>query len=144
MLDMSAAVLPQVLRPAPDFARVFPALPPQIVRLPFREREVASIVYREGVCTAKQVQALLSTSMSNGAVRSMLVRLVKKGHLARNWGQRGRGHQFLYFPAESSDVTKMKVLEKVAVAFFNGSLSMMASELTQKVNGTTIEGEAAA
>jgi len=103
------------------------AVPPQLERLARREREVATIVYAYGPMTASQVQERLSDEISNGAVRSMLVRLVGKGILTRRWGRRGRGQTFIYAPAITSDDLKFDVIRRVTVEFFDGSLVDVAT-----------------
>lgn len=108
-----------------------PTLPPQIQRLALREREVATIVYLNGACTAKDVQSLLPVKLSNGAVRSMLVRLVRKGLLERKWGKRGPNQWHVYLPAIAPDDLKERALRDVAEMYFGGSLlSAAMSALT--------------
>lgn len=101
----------------------FSYIPPQVEQLAWREREVASIVYRFGYATAKDVQAQLSESVSNGAVRSMLVRLVRKGILRRRPGKRGAGCADVFIAALSIDHARTRALAKLADDFFGGSLS---------------------
>ncbi len=96
--------------------------PPHLDRLPPREREVARIVYDYGACTANQVQALLATPISNGAIRSMLVRLIRKNILRRRWGARGRGREHVYMPALMPSDVQRHILLEVSEKFFDGSL----------------------
>ncbi len=106
--------------------------PPHLDRLPPREREVARIVYDYGACTANQVQALLATPISNGAIRSMLVRLIRKDILRRRWGARGRGREHVYMPALMPSDVQRHVLLEVSEKFFEGSLKatvLMALDL---------------
>lgn len=100
----------------------FSYIPPQVEQLAWREREIASIVYRFGYATAKDVEAELSQSVSNGAVRSMLVRLVRKGILRRRPGKRGAGCADVFIAALSIDHARTRALAKLADDFFGGSL----------------------
>ena len=127
---MTIATLPHLLKSARATAGPGMVLPPQVNLLAPREREVAAIVYRAGLCTAKQVQAQLSSPITSGAARSMLVRLVKKGLLVRHWGRRGRGHEYVYGPALDPDHAKRRAVEEIAEAFFGGSLAALAKEIS--------------
>lgn len=117
-------------------------LPMQVQRLAVREREVAAIVYANGATTANEVQKRLSDEISNGAVRSMLVRLVAKGILARRWGKRGRGQNFIYTPAITSDDLKHDAIKRVTVEYFNGSLvdvAITVADLLRVANGVSAQ-----
>ena len=108
-----------------------PQLPRQVLRLASREREVATIVYAQTSATARQVEAQLSTAMTNSAVRSMLVRLVSKGILSRRaiGGKRGRGQEYLYRPAATEVDLKIRALKRLSEDFFEGSLAEAAQLL---------------
>ena len=93
-------------------------LPPQVSELAWRERQIASIVYR----------------LSNGAVRSMLMRLVAKGILSRRPGKRGAGCSDLFIARLSVEDARKRALAKVADDFFGGSLTLLgacATEMTR-------------
>ena len=113
-------------------AATAPQLPRQVLRLASREREVATIVYAQTSATARQVEAELSTVMTNSAVRSMLVRLVRKGILSRRAiaGKRGRGQEYLYLPALKEADLKIRALKRLSEDFFDGSL-IEAAQLLQ-------------
>lgn len=101
-------------------------MPPQILMLAFREREVATIVYSRGAATAKQLERDLSNNISNGAIRSMLTRLVGKGILRRVWGSRGRGQEYVYVPAITPDDVQQRALHDLSELYFDGSLAALA------------------
>jgi predicted transcriptional regulator len=105
-------------------------VPPQVEQLAWRERQIASIVYRFGYATAKDVQSQLGESVSNGAVRSMLVRLVSKGILRRRRGKRGAGCADVFIAALSIDHARARALSKLAEDFFGGSLSDLEEYIT--------------
>jgi predicted transcriptional regulator len=108
---------------------------PQLEKLAWREREVATIVYRHGASTANEVQARLSGPISNGAVRSMLVRLVGKGILMRRWGKRGRGQEYVYLPVITPAEVKHRALVEVSEKYFEGSLSAVALGVLELIDG---------
>jgi predicted transcriptional regulator len=103
-------------------------LPPQVRALADREREVATIVYRRGASTAIDVENRLSPRITNAAVRSMLVRLTKKGILRRERGTRGRGQQCVYLPAMTLSDVKERAIRELAGRYFEGSLLTLALE----------------
>lgn len=109
-------------------------LPPDLKKLAQREREVAMIIYHHGACTAKEVQERLSASISNGAVRSMLVRLVRKGLLERRWGKRGRGQEYVYLPAIMPVDVKRRALTEVTEKYFGGSLTAVALGILELID----------
>jgi predicted transcriptional regulator len=98
-------------------------VPPQVQELAWRERQVAAIVYRFGYATAKDVELELHGSVSNGAIRSMLVRLTRKGLLKRRRGKRGAGCADVFIAALSVDHARRRALSKLADEFFGGSYS---------------------
>jgi predicted transcriptional regulator len=104
-------------------------LPPQVTGLAQREREIATFIYEEGACTAKDIEPRISPPISNGALRSMLVRLVNKGILRREWGKRGRGQQFVYVPSIMPDDVKRRAIRQLSDLYFEGSLLTMMMEL---------------
>ena len=116
-------------------ASIAPQLPRQVLTLASREREVATIVYAQTSATARQVEGQLSTVMTNSAVRSMLVRLVRKGILSRRAiaGKRGRGQEYLYLPALTEADLKIRALRRLSEDFFDGSLSEAAQLLQMLV-----------
>jgi predicted transcriptional regulator len=101
-------------------------LPRAVRRLAPREREVATLIYRRGALTAKEVGGHIS-DVSNGAIRTMLGRLVRKGILkCRNSGY---GKTLLYLPAiASADIVEI-ALKRVAEDFYQGSVPEAAAAI---------------
>jgi predicted transcriptional regulator len=110
-------------------------LPPQVAQLAQREREIATFIYEEGACTAKDIEPRISPPISNGALRSMLVRLVNKGVLRREWGKRGRGQQFVYVPSITPDEVKRRAIRQLSELYFEGSLLTMMMEVFDSLDG---------
>jgi predicted transcriptional regulator len=90
---------------------------PLLTRLPPREQELATIVYLNTSITATEVEAALSSEITNAAVRSMLTRLVAKGVLRRT----KREGKFFYAPALLLPDVQDRALERVIDEFFGGS-----------------------
>ena len=105
-----------------DQERSADLLPPHVEALVGREKEIACIVYARGASTAREVQSRLSATVSNAAVRSMLMRLVDKGVLRLDRGQRGPGHPSTYFPTVTPNAVKQRALAQLADRYFDGSL----------------------
>jgi predicted transcriptional regulator len=102
-------------------------LPPQVEQLATRERELASLVYRSGGLTAKDLEQELSGPISNAAIRSMLVRLcdkkiLKRRKLPMETDHCGKRVAYLYLPAIDDQAMKARVLKQVARDYFSGSL----------------------
>jgi len=116
-------------------------LPPQVAQLAVREREIATLIYRSGGMTAKDLEEQVSDGLSNSSIRSMLGRLCEKKILKRRkWPMQtkscGKRIAFLYLPAIDDEAVKVRVLRQVAQDYFNGSLvklmAQVADELLQQ------------
>jgi predicted transcriptional regulator len=94
---------------------------PLLTNLAPREQEVATLVYLNANMTATEVEAALSSEISNAAIRSMLNRLVAKGVLQRHKGD-GKSY-FIYSPAVQLPEIQERALERIAGDYFGGSLS---------------------
>lgn len=92
---------------------------PVLTRLPPREQEVATIVYLNTTITATEVEAALSSHITNSAVRSMLNRLVEKGVLQRHRSRK----KFYYSPALLLPEVQERALARVVCDFFGGSFT---------------------
>lgn len=119
-------------QPLPRIAGETRAIHPvRVLDLYEREQEVAIVVYRRGCATANEVQDRLSDPLSNGAVRSMLNRLVGKRILKRQ--RRGPHGAFVYLPALTDEVIEERALRQLANDFFDGSLFRTAAALDKLV-----------
>lgn len=110
-------------------------IPPQVNRLASRERELATIIYRLGPLSSTDVQAKLSTPLSNSAVRSMLVRLVQKGILDRYSEGRGFWKKYFYRAKITPMQLKRQVLSQIAEQYFDGSLASVALGALELMEG---------
>ena len=101
-------------------------LPRAVRQLARREREVAVLIYRKGALTAKEIGSHVS-GVSNGSIRTMLVRLVRKGILKRR--PSGYGKTFLYVAAIGpTDVVEI-ALKRVAEDFYQGSVFKAVTDI---------------
>jgi predicted transcriptional regulator len=96
--------------------------PIEVEQLLWREREIATIVYRLRAATAKDVCDSLSAPLHNASVRSMLNRLVAKGILKRTLS----GKAFVYLPALTSSDSRTLALRRFADDYFAGSVHLAA------------------
>lgn len=101
-----------------------------------RERQVMDVIYELGSATAKEVRANLPDPPSGSAVRAVLTRLVRLGHLR----YREAGPRYVYSPAQSRQKIRRAALRKVVDTFFEGShlhtmnalLGLSAEKLSKK------------
>jgi predicted transcriptional regulator len=102
-------------------------LPPEVRSLAPREQEVAAIVYRNGLATAKDVEAQVAGSIRNASVRSFLNRLVDKGILLQHsCGVRGT---LVYGPALTEAFARESAARQFCEDFYQGSLRWLADEV---------------
>jgi len=113
----------------PQFSRVeahVSELPPAVRRLARRERQVATLIYRKGALTAKEIGTHIP-EVSYGAIRTMLGRLVRKGILKCRHS--GYGKTLLYLPAiAAADIVEI-ALKRVAEDFYQGSVFEAAAAI---------------
>jgi len=108
-------------------------VPPEVLRLFRREREVAQLVYSQRSTTAKEVQARLSDPLTSAAVRSMLNRLVRKGILVRH--RNDRSTEYIYRPGISHVASRERAVRQVAEDYFGGSLNEVAASILRLSRG---------
>lgn len=103
-------------------------LPSELLLLPPREREIAQIIFNKGAVTAMEICGLTSGSISNGAVRTMLMRLLRKEVIRRH--RSGYGKTFLYVPAGIEVDVNEVAFRRLAEDFFNGCLEEAAAAIS--------------
>ena len=99
--------------------------PMEVEQLLWREREVATIVYRLRAATANEVCENVSGQLHNASVRSMLNRLVAKGILKRTLS----GKAFVYLPALTATDSRTLALRRFADDYFAGSVHLAAQSM---------------
>jgi len=107
-------------------------MPPQSPPpLSARERQIMDVVYATGEATAADVRRRIPDAPSNSAVRTMLARLVDKGHLR----QRQDGFRYLYSPALPRDSAGETALQRLLGTFFEDSPTKLVSALLSRSAG---------
>jgi predicted transcriptional regulator len=116
-------------------------LPPQVLALAPREREIATVVYRLRSARAKEIEDHFAGELANASIRSMLMRLCKKRILKRRRitvsKPGARRIAYLYLPAIGADTVREGALRQVAMDHFDGSLSEMANLALNLLEGTS-------
>ena len=90
---------------------------PSLSELGRRERQIMDIVIRLGRASAGEVQAELSDTPSNAAVRGMLRLLEEKGYLRHEQD----GPRYVYIPTGEPDEVSRSALRHLMRTFFGGS-----------------------
>ena len=104
-----------------------------------REREIMDAVFALGNrASAEDIRARLLDPPGDSAVRVMLARLEKKGHLKHQQD----GVRYLYSATTSTAVAKRTALQQYVQTFFGGSLRQMATALVSEASWTDEELDA--
>lgn len=96
------------------------ALPPAVLKLFPRMRELASVVYLSGGATARDVQVSIADPLTICGVRTLLNRLVQRGILQRR--RSGRHTEVLYLPAIVTPELRRTALIRFVDRNFDGSI----------------------
>ena len=98
-----------------------------------REREIVHAVFALGnLAAADEIRSKLTHPPSPSAVRVMLARLEKKGHLKH----REDGPRHLYSATTSPTVAKRTALQHCVRTFFGGSLKETVTSLVNEASWT--------
>jgi predicted transcriptional regulator len=99
----------------------------QTISLNENELEALRILWEKGQLKPAEIQAVFSWPIDNGTLRSVLVKLVEKGHISRNL----QGKAFFY----AAQVPKRTLLrnwaEHLARVFAGGSTSQLVAQLVE-------------
>jgi predicted transcriptional regulator len=95
-------------------------LPFQVRELAPREREIAQIVYLLGPITAHNIKERLSVHIANATVRTVLMRLVRKGIVQRR--KLGDINKYVYAAAITDHDAQQRALRRLSNDYFEGSL----------------------
>lgn len=105
-------------------------------RLPRREQEVLDAIFALGNrASVESVRARMTDPPSYSAVRAMLARLERKGHVRHQ----EQGKQYLYSATKSTMAAKRAALKRYVATFFDGSLSQMMTALVRQESWTDEE-----
>lgn len=82
------------------------------------EREVLELVWKHGQITADAMRELLQRPLKESTVRTVLLRLEKKGYIAHEVD----GRTFVYHPIQSRETVAARAVKQVAEWFCSGSM----------------------
>ncbi|MDP1931436.1 MAG: BlaI/MecI/CopY family transcriptional regulator [Gammaproteobacteria bacterium] len=101
-----------------------------------RERQIMDVIYRMNEASAKEVMEALDDAPSYSSVRTLLGKLVEKGHIAH----RESGLKYVYYPLVERQEASVSALSNVVKTFFgdspflavNSLLDMSAGEISDE------------
>lgn len=97
----------------------------QADQLSRRERQIMDILYRLGHASAKDVMENMEDAPSYSSVRTLLGKLVEKGHA----DHRASGAKYLYFPLVTREKASRSALGNVVKTFFDDSPYLAVNSL---------------
>lgn len=83
-----------------------------------RERQIMEVIYRSPGATVAEIATGMSDPPSDGALRTLLAILERKGHLKK----RKKGHRNVYAPCVARTKAARAALRQVLETFFGGSM----------------------
>lgn len=86
-------------------------------KLSRRERQMMDAIYRLGEASAKEVMENIEDPPSYSSVRTLLRKLVEKGHIAH----RESGLKYVYYPLVAREAASESALSNLVKTFFAGS-----------------------
>lgn len=101
-----------------------------------RERQIMDVLYRLESASAKEVMENIKDAPSYSSVRTLLGKLLEKGHVAH----RAEGVRYVYFPVVARTQASKSALSNLVKIFFgdspflavNSLLDMSVHELSQE------------
>lgn len=86
-------------------------------KLSRRERQMMDVIYRLGEASAKDVMENIEDPPSYSSVRTLLRKLVEKGHVYH----RESGLKYVYYPLVERKAASKSALSNLVKTFFSGS-----------------------
>ncbi len=102
-----------------------------------RERQIMDIIYRMNEATAKEVMDAIEDAPSYSSVRTLLGKLVEKGHIAH----RESGLKYVYFPLVEREAASVNALSNVVKTFFSDSTFLAVNSLLDMSDGDISDEE---
>jgi len=106
-------------------------------KLSRRERQMMDIIYRLGEASAKEVMENLEDAPSYSSVRTLLRKLVEKGHV----DHRECGLKYVYYPLVERKVASKFALSNLVRTFFSGSPLQAVNSLLDMDNNEISDEE---
>jgi predicted transcriptional regulator len=111
---------------------------PRTERLTRREREIMHALFALGNrASVEAIRERLTNPPGYSAVRAMLVRLERKGHIRHQ----ADGLRYLYSAKTSRSAARRAALQQCVRVFFGGSLGQMVTALVRQESWTDDELE---
>ncbi|MGH7481194.1 MAG: BlaI/MecI/CopY family transcriptional regulator [Longimicrobiales bacterium] len=102
-----------------------------------RERQIMDVVYARGHATAAEVQEGLPDPPSYSAVRAMLRKLERKGHLEHV----ADGPRYVFEPTLPRETARQGALERLMGTFFEGSAAKTVAALLDRHSAELTDAE---
>ena len=102
-----------------------------------RERQLMDAVYRLDKASAKEVMEYLDDGSSYSTIRTLLRKLVEKGHIKRTES----GLKYLYYPVVKRKTDSQNALKRVVSTFFDDSPMLAVNSLLRMKKGAITEEE---
>ncbi len=106
-----------------------------MIELNQNELEVLGILWAEGALKPAEIQAKFSRPIENATLRSVLMVLVRQGHIARE----KRGKAFFYEARKPPRGLMSKMTQQMARLFSRGSTGALIAQLIRSENLTPEE-----
>lgn len=106
-------------------------------RLSRRERQIMDIIYRLEEASAKDVLDNLEDPPSYSSVRTLLRKLVEKGHI----DHRESGLKYVYYPLVARKAASKSALSNIVKTFFSDSPLLAVNSLLDLSNGNISDEE---
>lgn len=90
-----------------------------------REREIMDVLFRRGQASASDVLADLADPPSYSAVRALLAKLERKGHITHTED----GRTYIYAPAVKKEAARQSALAHLLKTFFDDSTERTVAAL---------------
>jgi predicted transcriptional regulator len=100
-----------------------------------REREMMSIIFRNGKATANEVMDEMNDAPSYSAVRATLRVLEQKGHVRHQHD----GTRYVYTPTQTREKAGVSALDHLLATFFDGSAANVVATLLERKEKLTSE-----
>lgn len=94
-------------------------------KLSRRERQIMDVIYRLQEASAKEVMDNMEDPPSYSSVRTLLRKLVEKGHV----NHKESGLKYVYFPVVESKVASRSALSNIVKTFFGDSPALAVNSL---------------
>lgn len=99
-------------------------------KLSRRERQMMDVIYRLGEASAKDVMENIEDPPSYSSVRTLLRKLVEKGHISH----RESGLKYVYYPVVERKAASESALSNLVKTFFAGSPLQAVNSLLDMEN----------